>query len=552
MPGETNYSGRAGGFAASTGDDAPCGNQAHSLAVSVTAVKTIAPGGPAPDTIAAIATAPGAAAVAIVRISGPLSLAVLTRLFKPANPAFTSFNPRVLHYGRIITPAATPNQAPNPTPDAACAAPAHYAAAPSSGQILDEVLAVFMPGPGTFTGEDTVEIQGHGGPAVSAAVLKAVLDAGARLAEPGEFTRRAFLNGRMDLSQAEAVAECITARSAEALLFAQAKLDGRLGQRIQKLRKRLRGLITQLTVAVDFPEEDVEILPRQALALEVAALHKACTELTAGYERARLMRQGALVVLAGQVNVGKSSLLNALLGRERAIVTPYPGTTRDFLEESLDLAGLPARLVDTAGLRTAHDPVEEEGLRRARELMAQADLVLWVTDVEHNPTDPDQAVEAAELSTLAPGKVLGVLNKIDLRTLPRESFDPLFPANTPAPGQNAPNQDFPDAPGWLAVSARTGAGIENLAAAIRARLLESRSGETAPEDTPVPNLRQQHILVRAQEELAGLAADLEGGMPYDILGVRAETTSAILAEITGEIATDDVLDLIFSEFCLGK
>ena len=533
-----------------------------------------------PDTIAALATAPGCAAVAVVRISGPASLAILKSLFQPASPTFKGFKPRMLHYGRIMAPgtmsagqagadAAPPHPAP---PDGQSAAAAPGAVFPAPGRVIDEVLAVFMPGPATFSGEDIAEIQGHGGPAVAAAVLDAVLAAGARLAEPGEFTRRAFLNGRLDLSQAEAVAECIAARSAEALNFAQAKLDGLLGQRVRELRERLRGLIAQLTVAVDFPEEDMDILPQQVLAAEVAAVQRSCADLDAGYERARLMRQGALVVLAGQVNVGKSSLMNALLGRKRAIVTPYPGTTRDFLEEQLDLAGLPARLVDTAGLRQAHDPVEEEGLRLARELMAQADLVLWVLDVEHDPGDPALDIEAAELAALAPGKVLGVLNKIDLRPLVRESFDPLFPGNTPTPEQHPPDADAPKAagsgqaapeqstpgqtaskaPGWLEVSARTGAGIDDLAAAIRQHLLDNASGGPGAEAAPVPNLRQHHILIRAQEELAGLAADLAAGLPYDLLGVRAETASAILVEITGEIATDDVLDLIFSEFCLGK
>lgn len=525
-----------------------------------------AKGKAAPDTIAAIATAPGSGALAVVRISGPLSREILTRLFKPANPAFQGFKPRLMHHGHILAASsgpACPRSKSAFAPEAfpvlrsAFSAPGSAASASEntlsarpfgqSGRVVDEVLAVFMPGPATFTGEDTAEIHGHGGSAVAAAVLNAVLDAGARLAEPGEFTRRAFLNGRLDLSQAEAVAECIAAQSEEALNFAQAKLDGLLGARVRELRERLRALCAQLTVAVDFPEEDVEILPRPALAAEIAAVLKACAELDAGYERARLMRQGALVVLAGQVNVGKSSLLNALLGRERAIVTPHPGTTRDFLEETLDLAGLPVRLVDTAGLRQAHDPVEEEGLRRARGLIAEADLVLWVTDVEHDPTDPAMAAEAEEFANLAPGKIMGVLNKIDLRPPVRAGFDPLFPANTPAPGEDAPKDT-----GWFEISARTGQGLEELATAVRARLLGDAASAPAREASPVPNLRQHRILIRATEELESLLADTEGLLPYDLLGVRAETAGAILAEITGEITSDDVLDLIFAEFCLGK
>ncbi len=497
-----------------------------------------------PDTIAAIATVPGAAAVAVVRISGPLSREILSRLFKPAYPAFNGFKPRFMHYGHILAaPKEVTRAASTPASPDAAAAPAPN----RGGRVIDEVLAVFMPGPATFTGEDIAEIHGHGGPAVAAAVLAAVLAAGARPAEPGEFTRRAFLNGRLDLSQAEAVAECIAARSEEALDFAQAKLDGLLGARVRELRERLRALCAELTVAVDFPEEDVEILPRETLAAEIDAALKACADLDAGYERARLMRQGALVVLAGQVNVGKSSLLNALLGRERAIVTPHPGTTRDFLEETLDLKGLPVRLVDTAGLREARDPVEEEGLRRARELIAAADLVLWVTDIEHNPADPIMAAEAEEFAKLAPGKIMGVLNKIDLRPPVRAGFDPLFPAETHAPGEDAPQNT-----GWLEVSARTGQGLEELAAAVRARLLAEEANTPPLDAAPVPNLRQHLILARAMEELQDLSADAKAGLPYDLLGVRAETAGAVLAEITGEITSDDVLDLIFAEFCLGK
>ena len=504
------------------------------------------------ETIAAVATPPGRGAVAIVRLSGPLSRDILTRLFRSANPSFNGFKPRLMHYGSIIA-LGTPDEHSPTGQTGSASQPGSIGRTGSASQpgsaaarSIDEVLAVFMPGPATFTGEDVVEIHGHGGPAVTAAVLAEVLAAGARLARPGEFTRRAFLNGRLDLSQAEAVAECIAAQSPEALDFAKAKLDGLLGTRVRELRESLRGLCARLTVAVDFPEEDVEILPHAALAAEVAAAREACAVLDAGYQRARLMRQGALVVLAGQVNVGKSSLMNALLGRERAIVTPHPGTTRDFLEENIDLGGLPVRLVDTAGLRAAQDPVEEEGLRRARGLIAGADLVLWVTDVQHSPAEPALASEAEELAALAPGKILGVLNKIDLRPAQNPNLPPLGPAD----GPDLATEAAP--PGWLEVSARTGAGLEELATAIRERLLAGAASSSEPDAQPVPNLRQHHILIRANEELAGLAVDLEAGLPYDILGVRAELAGAILAEITGEITTDEVLDLIFAEFCLGK
>ena len=513
------------------------------------------------ETIAAVATPPGSGAVAVLRLSGPGSLGVLSSLFRPLSASFGGFKPRVMHYGQIAAPSPLDDRAtPSPTTEQSglkrdgaleggnLKGRAPYGSsspeAVRSEKILDEVLAVFMPGPATFTGEDTAEIHCHGGVAVTDAVLSAVLAAGARLAFPGEFTRRAFLNGRLDLSQAEAVAECIAANSPEALDLAQAKLGGLLGRRVRELRERLRGLCAQLVVAVDFPEEDVDILPRSDLAVEVEAVRRSCADLAAGYERARLARQGALVVLAGRVNVGKSSLMNALLGRERAIVTPHPGTTRDFLEETLDLSGLPVRLVDTAGLREARDPVEAEGLRRGRELMAEADLLLWVIDAERVLADPDLAVESRELASLAAGKTLGVLNKIDLLPAALEISSPLGPAAASAFGSGAT--------GWLKVSARTGAGLEELAGAIRARLLEGMSAGPDSDARPAPNLRQRDLLLRAGQELEGLLDDLAAGLPYDILGVRADLARDILAEITGEIAADDVLDLIFAEFCLGK
>ena len=468
------------------------------------------------DTIAAPATPPGGGAVAIIRLSGPRSLDILKCIFHPANPAFQGFKPRFLHYGQITAPQNSP------------------AAAPGRA-VIDEALAVFMPGPGSFTGEDVVEIHCHGGPAISNAVLGATLEAGARLAEPGEFTRRAFLNGRLDLAQAEAVAECIAVGSEKAAAFALENLGGLLSARVRDLRDRLRALCAELTVAVDFPEEDVDILPEERLAGEIAAISKACAALASGYDRARLWRQGALVVLAGRVNVGKSSLLNALLGRERAIVTPHPGTTRDFLEESLNLDGLTARLVDTAGLRAPQDPVEEEGLRRTRELIREADLVLWVSDLNGANDEEARRADAKELNSISPRKIMAVLNKIDL---------------SPA------GAEIPKLPGQIPISARTGEGLEELAAAIRSNLLaeadDSGNAALGGEALPAPNLRQNQILCRALDELNGLTADLKAGTPYDLLGVRAEFICAILAEVTGEITTDDVLDMIFSQFCLGK
>lgn len=454
------------------------------------------------DTIVAVATPPGQGGVAIVRLSGPESRAVLRRLFRPTRPDFKDFRPSTLHHGHVL--------------DAA-------------GVILDEVLAVFMPGPGSFTGEDTAEIHCHGGLALPGAVLAECCRQGARPARRGEFSYRAWRNGRLDLTQAEAVAEAIAAPTRAAAQLAQVKLSGVLGRRVAALRAELEELKAQLCLAVDFPEEDVDCLPPDRLAEVVERGLAALDALLAGVERTRAWREGALAVLRGRVNAGKSSLLNALAGRERAIVTDIPGTTRDWLEELLDLDGLPVRLVDTAGLRRTESPVERAGLERAGELAREADLVLFVVGGDA-PLSDEERQAADELSA---ERTLVVVNKDDL------------PRVEPWPGT-----ELADRFEVAAVSARTGVGLEALAARLRERLAAS-TPEPEP-DTVAPNLRQAEALRRARAELAELAVDAAGGLPYDLLGVRLDAACAILAEITGEIAAQDVLEAIFNRFCIGK
>ncbi|MDR2161971.1 MAG: tRNA modification GTPase, partial [Desulfovibrio sp.] len=287
------------------------------------------------DTLAAIATPPGVGGIAVLRISGPAALGVLNQLFAPgavppANLPRTPFcpRPRHLYFGHAMDEA---------------------------GRVLDHVLAVFMPGPHSATGEDVAEVHCHGGQGIAAALLEMCLAAGARLAGPGEFTRRAFLNGRLDLTQAEAVAEIIHAPTREGIRLAQAKLDGALGRKIDSLRSSLDDLRRNLILAVDFPEEEGDILNRSGFAAVLDLAGGDIRALLQGFERARLWREGALAVLAGRVNVGKSSLFNALLGRPRAIVSPVSGTTRDYLEETVSLDGILVRLADTAGLRQGGD-----------------------------------------------------------------------------------------------------------------------------------------------------------------------------------------------------
>ncbi|MCA1944751.1 MAG: tRNA uridine-5-carboxymethylaminomethyl(34) synthesis GTPase MnmE [Desulfovibrio sp.] len=464
------------------------------------------------DTIAAIATPPGQGGVGVVRLSGPNSRSVLARLFRPSAPGFKDYLPRYLHHGHVRT--------------------AH-------GRVLDECLAVLFPAPRSFTGEDVAELHCHGGAAILRSVLEAILATGlARPALAGEFSRRAFLHGKLDLAQAEAVAEAIAAPTTAAAQLAQDRLSGALSRRIDTLRQILESLKRDCCLAVDFPEDEVECLPPEVFRRQVDEVREAVAGLAAQHRRTRVWREGALVVLAGRVNAGKSSLLNALLGRQRAIVSDVPGTTRDYLEESLLLEGLAIRLVDTAGLRDAGeivpgglDGAESQGIARSRELMDGADLVLLVVDAcsddAARPDSPEQAL-LARLQAPSSSRTVVVLNKMDV-------------AGT------ALSATFPDA---VPVSATTGQGLDRLVHTIAEHLAAA-----APQPRPgelTPNLRQTMLLEQADHELAQLQADHAAGLPWDVLAVRLDAAAALLAELTGAITSQDILDQIFSSFCIGK
>ncbi len=478
---------------------------------------------PLAGTIVAIATPPGQGGIGIVRLSGSGSLSILQKLLTPASRSVPKrLPPRMLCHGWVYAPVA-----------------ADLSLAASSGEKivsepLDEVLAVFMPGPATATGEDTGEIHCHGGQAVLTAVLDAACRAGARLARPGEFSYRAVANGKLDLTQAEAVAEMIAAPARQGVRLAQAKLSGLMGRRIRELRERVEDLRARVALALDFPEEEAECLGLADFTAGLEAIRAGIRELLSGYERARCWREGAGVTLAGRVNVGKSSLLNALLGRERAIVSPYPGTTRDFLEETIELDGLRVRLADTAGLRESLDPVEREGVSRARDLADRADVILLVLDAAAECGDEERAFLTAYAD-----RIMVVRNKIDT----------LAPAASRAVRDAAVWEGF----SCVGVSAKTGEGLEDLGARLRRRILE-RSGagdEPQPGDL-APNLRQSQLLARALAEADALARDMRTGMPCDLFGVRLDGMALYLGEITGFAATDDILSRIFSRFCIGK
>ena len=460
------------------------------------------------DTIAAIATPLGRGGIGIVRLSGSESRRIGESLFLSARRGFSGFASHVLHHGWIVD---------------------------SEGNKVDEVLLSLMPAPASYTGEDVVEINCHGGPAVVQTVLELVLNQGARLAGPGEFTLRAFVNGRMDLSQAEAVAEMVDSDSQIGMSMAGVKLEGRLKEVIMDLRSRLQDLLALMMTGMDFPEEmeaedEEEDRHKEALASGLEQSKEAVGRLLEAAKRYRCYREGALVVLSGRVNAGKSSLLNALLGRNRAIVTSIPGTTRDYLEEGLNLSGLPVRLVDTAGLRQTLDEVERAGLEQGEDLVRSADLVCLVFD---RSEELDQEVRELALG-LGPHKLLAVSNKQDLPQ-----------------AQGAPEDWFAEQGlAWVGVSASTGQGMDRLVQAIR-DMIVGRVPEPKGQEL-VPNLRQRDLLDRVMQALEEASQALASGMPPDVVLVSVHEAVNRLGEITGEISTEDVLDRIFSQFCIGK
>jgi tRNA modification GTPase len=454
-------------------------------------------------TIAAIATPLGSGGVGIIRISGPESKTIGKSIFRSVRPGFTGFKPYTLHHGQVLD---------------------------GRGGVLDEILISYMPGPGSYTGEDVVEINCHGGPLVVQAVLERVLDLGVQPAGPGEFTKRAFLNGRLDLTQAEAVAEMIEGRSVQGLAMAASKLGGLLGNRLRALRTQLEELKKELCVAVDFPEDEVECLEPEDFTKRVREVLRETRELVAAYGRNRCWREGALVVLAGRVNAGKSSLMNGLLGRDRAIVTNVPGTTRDYLEETIVLGGMSVRLVDTAGLRESGDQVEQAGVQRTRSLLREADLVLLLIDGDTG-SDPEDVLLAGNLEK---EKLVVVGNKMDLC-----GEEPDWKKDWEAAGYAV-----------LMISAKQGTRLDELEKIIVRRITKDQA-EADPGGL-VPNLRQKKGLEKGGTALEDLITDLEAGIPYDLLSVHLDAACTAFMELTGEITPDEVLNAIFDDFCIGK
>jgi tRNA modification GTPase len=469
------------------------------------------------DTVAAVATPLGEGGLAVVRVSGPQALAIADKCFLPVGKnsrkpsAATS---HTIHYGKVVR----------------------------NGQTVDEVLLAVLRAPHTFTREDTVEITCHGGILPAKLVLDTLLANGARLADPGEFTRRAFLNGRIDLAQAEAVADLIHSRTELALAAANEQLAGKLSRRINRLRDDLMHTLAHVEAHIDFPDEDIAPDTKEQLLKRLQDGVKFMDELLRTANEGQILRRGIRAAIVGRPNVGKSSLLNQLLGHDRAIVSPIPGTTRDTIEETANIRGLPVVFIDTAGLREARDEIEQEGVRRSRESLARAEFILHVLDASEPLTDADENY----LAGFAGKKRILVLNKTDLPRkleLPEKAGHdvPIAPRRA---AESPPCQPVVD------ISCLSGQGIETLKDAIKELVW---SGEIKAEMLQVMiNSRHQDALNRARAAAQRTADALQADATLELVAMDLRIAVNAVGEIVGKTATEDLLDSIFSQFCIGK
>jgi tRNA modification GTPase len=453
------------------------------------------------DTIAAISTPIGEGGLAVARLSGRDAVSIGARIFKPAGKErilLKDVPTHTVHYGHIV----------------------------QDGKTIDEVMLAVFRAPRTFTREDMVEISCHGGLLPAKLILDAVLSAGARLASPGEFTKRAFLNGRIDLAQAEAVADLIHSRTELALMAANEQLAGKLSKRIEQLRDQLVQTLAHIEAHIDFPDEDIAPDTKEQLLRRLESAVTFITGLLRNASEGQILRRGIRAAIIGRPNAGKSSLLNQLLGRERAIVSPIPGTTRDTIEETANIRGIPVVFVDTAGLRESSDSIEAEGIRRSRESLAKAELVLHILDSSENFSPEDQRY----LSEISLRKAILLLNKSDL---PRKlHFTP------------------PSGPPVVMVSCATGEGLEELKDTIKDLVW---SGKISGEMLEVMiNSRHQEALERAKRHLQNTLDTFRQNESLEIAAMDLRIATNAIGEIVGKTTTEDLLDSIFSQFCIGK
>lgn len=444
------------------------------------------------DTIAAIATPVGTGGIGVIRVSGPEAFAIADRLFTPC-PGLVKAPQRQMRYGHV------------------CEGDRH----------IDEALLLAFPGPKSFTTEDVVEFQCHGGLAVLRKVLSLCLRQGARLAAPGEFTKRAFLGGRLDLTQAEAIGDLIEAKSERALENAISQMDGALSQKLNEIRSHLLNLLARLEASIDYPDEIEDL---EDLESPLMAIQSAIRDILKTADEGRILREGVTVALTGSPNVGKSSLLNTLLGTDRAIVTDIPGTTRDVIEEQLQLQGWWFRILDTAGIRDdAQDAVEQIGIERSHRAVTEADVALVLVDATQPPAPVDWGQNKARIL---------VANKIDLLKTPQDQLD----AWEAESGQRP-----------IGISALHGKGIEDVQSAL-VRFAEGAS----PLYRFAINARHQGVLLQAEEAIRNALDGAKAGLAHDLVAIDLGTAAQALGEISGETISEQVLDRIFANYCVGK
>ncbi|MFA8343686.1 MAG: tRNA uridine-5-carboxymethylaminomethyl(34) synthesis GTPase MnmE [Rhodothermaceae bacterium] len=446
------------------------------------------------DTITALATASGAGAISVIRMSGKESFSIVDQIFKGAKK-ISECKTHTINYGRILD---------------------------SESNTIDDVLVSVFKNPYSYTGEDSVEVSTHGSQIVIKKIISLLTSAGARLAEPGEFTKRAFLNGKIDLAQAEAVADVINARTEASLKGARNQLDGLLSQKIETLRTELVNSSSLIELELDFAEEDLEFLPSEKMISRIDEIVKEISTLLDTYNFGRIIRDGVNVALAGHTNVGKSSLLNYILKESRAIVSPIPGTTRDVIREDVSIDGILYRFYDTAGIRFTEDIVEREGVKRSRRSIEDADIILFIYDVV-NGIDKKLLEEVYSLTEK--DRVMIVANKSDLSDV-KEKEDEIF------------------------ISAKTGEGVDKLFEELNKKNLHTKTYSES--SAVVSNIRHYAALQKAKEHLLKAKESLNMNMTGEFVSVDLRSSIDSLGEIIGTVTTDDILNNIFDNFCIGK
>ncbi|WP_443659836.1 tRNA uridine-5-carboxymethylaminomethyl(34) synthesis GTPase MnmE [Clostridium algidicarnis] len=453
------------------------------------------------DTIAAIATAVGESGISIIRVSGDKALSIVSSIFEgKGNRKFDDISPYSMRYGKIIDKF--------------------------SKEMIDEVLVSYMKGPKSFTAEDSVEINCHGGIMSTNKVLEEVIKAGARIAGPGEFTKRAFLNGRIDLSQAEAVMDLIRAKTDLSMKSALMQSEGRISREIKDIRHELLGVIAHIEATVDFPEEDLEEMTSDKIKVDLDNIINRIDKLLDTANEGRIIREGLSMVIIGKPNVGKSSLLNSILMEQRSIVTDVPGTTRDVIEEYINLDGIPVKVVDTAGIRETEDLVEKIGVERSKEKINEADLVVFMLDLSRKLDSDDKEI----LEYIKDKKYIVILNKSDLK-------------------RELEEYDFQDMKNVIEISAKNGDGIDLLKNKIKDLFFK---GEINSTDLMITNSRHKEALYRAKEKCLASLETLNSGISIDLASIDIRGAWINLGEVSGETLEEDIIDKIFSEFCLGK